>query len=310
MSILMYTWGVLDLKFQAMLPVYRKITYSQLFSFSAILESPPEFDTAWHHHPEYELILILGSTGTRFMGDSIQKFTETELILIGPDLPHCWKEDQGSRNDEAKAYVIHFSADFLGKDFFNIPEGRQIKHLLEQSRLGLRFSPKIEQLAVWKILQIFETFDFDRVLNLLSLLNLLTKSETFEQISSPGFANTVIDNQSERINKVFEYTLASFKKPADLETVAHLAHMSKTAFCRFFRKSTGKTYFEFLKEIRLGHACKLLQESDLSIQQISYDCGYESMSNFNRQFKELIHTSPLKYRYSLAAQNSDQPLRL
>jgi len=287
-----------------MLPVYRKITYSQLFSFSTVLESPPEFDTAWHHHPEYELIWITGSIGTRFMGDSIQQFSETELVLVGPNLPHCWKEDLGNKNPNAKAYVIHFSADFLGKDFFNIPEGRHIKQLLEQSQLGLRFSPEVEQLAIWKIMQLFETADFDRVLNLLGLLNLLAKSDKWTQISSPGFSSSFIENQSERINKVFEYTLENFKKPVDLETVAGLAHMSKTAFCRFFRKSTGKTYFDFLKEIRLGHACKLLQESDLSIHQVGYYCGYESMSNFNKQFKELFATTPLKYRHSILHQNT------
>lgn len=279
-----------------MLPVYRKITYSQLFSFSAVLENPPEFDTAWHHHPEYELILISGSQGTRFMGDSIQKFNQTELVLIGPNLPHCWKEDPNQTNPNAKAYVIHFSENFLGKDFFNIPEGRQIKHLLEQSRFGLRFSPEIEQLAIWKIIQIFETLNFDRVLNLLGLLNLLAKSDKFELISSAGFTSSFIENQSERINKVIEYTLSNFDNPIELDTVAGLVHMSKTAFCRFFRKCTGKTYFDFLKEIRLGHACKLLQESDLSIHQISFNCGYESLSNFNKQFKELFQTSPSKYR--------------
>jgi len=223
---------------------------------------------------------------------------------VGPNLPHCWKEDLGNKNPQAKAYVIHFSADFLGKDFFNIPEGRHIKQLLEQSQLGVRFSPEIEQLAVWKISQIFETTDFDRIMNLLGLLNLLAKSDKFEQISSPGFTSSFIENQSDRINKVFEYTLENFKKPVDLDTVAELAHMSKTAFCRFFRKSTGKTYFDFLKEIRLGHACKLLQESDLSIHQVGSHCGYESMSNFNKQFKEVFATTPLKYRQSLLHQST------
>src|SRR5690606_32345425 len=156
-----------------MLPVYRKITYSQLFSFSAVLENPPEFDTAWHHHPEYELILITGSSGTRFMGDRIQSFGKTELVLIGPDVPHCWKEDSEVKNPLAKAYVIHFSANFLGEVFFNIPESRQLKQLLEVARLGVKFSEKTEQLAVWKMLQLFESIDFDRVLHLLGLLNIL-----------------------------------------------------------------------------------------------------------------------------------------
>lgn len=293
-----------------MIPVYRKITYSQLFSFSTVLECPPEFDTAWHHHPEYELILITGSIGTRFMGDSIQKFNETELVLVGPNLPHCWKEDLGNRNAGAKAYVIHFSADFLGKAFFDIPEGRHIKQLLELSKLGLQFSSNVEQQAVWKILQIFETTDFDRVIHLLGLLNLLAKSENFKQVSSLGFTSSFMGTQSERINKVFDYTLENFDKPTDLETVAALAHMSKTAFCRFFRKSTGKTYFDFLKEIRLGHACKLMQESDLGIRQISYQCGYESISNFNKQFRELFSTTPINYRRTMSRQNANSSTSL
>lgn len=286
-----------------MIPVYRKITYSQLFSFSTILETPPEFETAWHHHPEYELILIIGSTGTRFMGDSIQKFTKTELVLIGPNLPHCWKEDADSPAIDCRAYVIHFSQDFLGKEFFNIPEGRQIKQLLDQSRFGLQFSGAIEDQCLQLIPRIFETADFDRVLNLLQLLNLLAKSEKFFQLSSSGFTDLFLENHSDRINKVFEYTLANFKEPIELEKVAELVCMSRTAFCRFFKKSTGKTYFDFLKEIRLGHACKLLQESDESINHVAYHSGYENMSNFNRQFKELLNTSPLKYRQTMMQQS-------
>ncbi len=285
-----------------MIPVYRKITYSQLFSFSTILETPPEFETAWHHHPEYELILILGSTGTRFMGDSIQKFGETELVLIGPNLPHCWKEDADSPSSDSRAYVIHFSQDFLGKEFFNIPEGRQIKQLLDQSRFGLQFCEGIERKCLQQIPHIFETADFERVLNLLELLNLLAKSDKFFPLSSSGFSDLFIENHSDRINKVFEYTLANFKEPVELETVAELVCMSRTAFCRFFKKSTGKTYFDFLKEIRLGHACKLLQESDESINHVAYHSGYENMSNFNRQFKEFLNTSPLKYRQTMMQQ--------
>lgn len=285
-----------------MIPVYRKITYSQLFSFSTILETPPEFETAWHHHPEYELILILGSTGTRFMGDSIQKFGETELVLIGPNLPHCWKEDADSPSSDSRAYVIHFSQDFLGKEFFNIPEGRQIKQLLDQSRFGLQFCEGIERKCLQRIPHIFETADFERVLNLLELLNLLAKSDKFFPLSSSGFSDLFIENHSDRINKVFEYTLANFKEPVELETVAELVCMSRTAFCRFFKKSTGKTYFDFLKEIRLGHACKLLQESDESINHVAYHSGYENMSNFNRQFKEFLNTSPLKYRQTMMQQ--------
>jgi AraC-like DNA-binding protein len=283
-----------------MSPVYRKITYSQLFSFSTVFENPPLFKTAWHHHPEYELIFILGSVGTRFMGDSIKNFNETELVLIGPHLPHCWKEDPSNVNPNAVAYVVHFSESFLGKEFFRIPEGRLVRQLLDRSQLGLRFFGDIEKECIAKMQRTFETDDFDRVLSLLDLLNFLAKSESYEQLSSAGFTEQVVDNQSDRINRVLEYTLENFNKPIDLKTVSDLAFMSRSAFCRFFKKSTGKTYFDFVKEIRVGHACKLLQETDESIHSVAYNCGYENISNFNRQFKESLNISPLKYRQTIA----------
>ena len=285
-----------------MIPLYRKITHSQLTSFSAVLEHPPEFDTPWHHHPEYELILILGSTGTRFMGDSIAEFREIEMMLIGPNLPHFWKEDPSNKNEKAEAYVIHFSDDFLGKEFFNIPEGKKIKLLLEKSRFGLKFQKELESFCIKKIKDLFEKKEFDRVLILLDLLNTIAESGEFEQLSSPGFVNAFTEKNSERINKIFEYSITNFKESIELETVAGLIYMSKPSFCRFFKKSTGKAYFDFLKELRIGYACKLLQESNMTIIQICYECGYENISNFNRQFKEVIQTTPFKYRQNFLNQ--------
>lgn len=284
-----------------MIPLFRKITHSELTSFSASIERPPEFDTPWHHHPEYELILILGSTGTRFMGDNIAEFREFELILIGPNLPHFWKEDQ-NKNPEAEAYVIHFSEDFLGKEFFDIPEGKKIKLLLERSRFGLKFHADEEDRYVAGIKELFEKNDFDRVMMLLGILNSMSSSERCEQLSSPGFVSFFNHKSSARINRVFEYSITNFKEVIELNTVAQLIHMSKPSFCRFFKKSTGKAYMDFLKELRIGYACKLLQESNMSIIQICYECGYESISNFNRQFKELLRTTPFKYRQNFASE--------
>lgn len=236
------------------------------------------------------------------MGDSIAEFRETEMVLIGPNLPHFWKEDDHNKNKSAEAYVIHFSEDFLGKDFFNIPEGKKIKHLLEQSRFGLKFHNEPDSVYIQKIEKIFSAKEFDRVLILLDLLNMMAKSEKYEQLSTPGFVNFFTEKHSARINTVFEYSITNFKEPIELETVAGLIYMSKPSFCRFFKKSTGKAYFDFLKELRIGYACKLLQESNMSITQICFECGYENISNFNRQFKELIATTPFKYRQNFVEQ--------
>ncbi|MFI5194400.1 MAG: AraC family transcriptional regulator [Chitinophagales bacterium] len=286
-----------------MIPLFRKITHSELSSFSASLERPPEFDTPWHHHPEYELILILGGTGTRFMGDSISEFRDNELILVGPNLPHFWKESEHQKNPEAEAYVIHFTDKFLGKDFFGIPEAEKIKSLLERAKFGLKFHVEPGSLYVKKIKELFEKKRFDRILILLELLNTLAKSTKYEELSSAGFINFFTEKRSTRINRVFEYSITNFKESIDLDTVAKLIFMSKPAFCRFFKKSTGKTYFDFLKELRIGYACKLLQENNMSIIQVCYECGYESISNFNRQFKETLQTTPLHYRQNFGEEN-------
>lgn len=286
-----------------MIPVLRKITHSKLSSFSASLETPPEFDTPWHHHPEYELIMILGATGTRFMGDNIAEFREFELMLVGPNLPHFWKEDK-VKNPLAAAFVLHFSEDFLGNSFFGIPEAQKLRSLLDKSRFGIKFEVQDQPFIVAKVKALFESHDFNRILLLLELLNLLAMSEKNEALASAGFVNFFTDKRSDRINKVFEYSITNFRETIALETVARMIHMSKPAFCRFFKKSTGKAYFDFLKELRIGYSCKLLQESNMSVIQICYECGYESISNFNRQFKELIHLTPFKYRQNFLQSSS------
>ena len=230
------------------------------------------------------------------MGDSIAEFKETELILIGPNLPHFWKEDNKNQNKSAEAFVLHFSEDFLGKDFFNRPEMKKIRRLLDKARLGLKFQPDRESDLVKKIKSLHEKKDFEKLLRLLDLLSRMASSRKFEQLSSLGFANFITEQKSTRINKVFEYSITNFRESIKLETLASLISMSKPSFCRFFKKSTGKSYFDFIKELRIGYACKLLQESNMSIIQICFECGYESISNFNRQFKEIIRENPFKYR--------------
>jgi AraC-like DNA-binding protein len=286
-----------------MIPVFRKITRSELSSFSSAYEKPPEFDTPWHNHPEYELILILGSTGTRFMGDSIAEFREHELVLIGPNLPHFWKES-GQKNKNAEAFVIHFTEDFLGKDFFHLPESKRIKQLLDNSRFALKFQIDGKSQFIEKIKDLFAKKKFDKVLALLDILNAMSKTDKVEKLSNEGFVNFYTEKNSSRIDRIFEYSITNFKKTIDLDTVAKLIYMSKPSFCRFFKKSTGKTYFDFLTELRIGYACKLLQESNMSIIQICYDCGYESISNFNRQFKKLLKSTPFNYRQNFAGDNN------
>lgn len=281
-----------------MIPLYRKITHPSFFSFSSSLECPPEFNTPWHYHPEYELILIMNSNGTRFMGDNISKFENVELVLVGPNLPHFWKEENNDQNSEEEPFacVIHFSEDFLGDKIFKLPEGEKIKRLLNKARFGLVFHEKRTSKVVKKIKQIIEEENFDRIIHLLQILDMLSKSVDHEKLSSEGFVDFFNQKKSTKINIAVEHAMNNFKNKITLEEIAESVHMSKSSFCRFFKRSTGKTYFDFLREIRIGYACKLILENNLSITQIAYECGYENISNFNRQFKTTKKTVPIEYK--------------
>ncbi len=282
-----------------MIPLYKKITRPSSLSFSSSLETPPEFDTPWHYHPEYELILIMNARGTRFMGDDISEFKEVELVLVGPNLPHFWKEENlRSSKDHPKPFacVIHFSEDFLGNRIFELEEGKQIREMLDNSRYGLVFNEGPESILVKRIQELISDEDFNRIIGLLDILNILSKRKNFKMLCSKGFVNIHNKKNSEKINVVVEYAMTNFKEKVVLEEVAELVHMSKSSFCRFFKKSTGRTYIDFLRDIRIGYACKLILEDNLGITQIAYECGYENISNFNRQFKINKKMTPFKYK--------------
>lgn len=282
-----------------MIPLYRKIALSPISSFSALEEKPPLFSTPWHYHPEYELILILNSDGKRFMGDSISDFGKVELNLIGPNLPHFWTSrysDEKNIRRNSNAYVIHFSENFLGNDFFNTPECNEIHDFLSQSKKGLNFPVEKNDPILDDIPIIVNSQGFHRVLKLLNVIEKLSKYD-FRELSSSGFVKKFSVHQSERIIKVYDYILSNFaNKNISLEEVSGVANLSIHSFCRYIKKSTGKTFNHLLREIRIGHACKLIIEDKWSITQVAYESGFNNISNFNRHFKSVMNMQPLEYK--------------
>lgn len=283
-----------------MKPFHKKITYFSSYSFSINREEPPEFDTPWHYHPEFELNYIQGSRGTRFMGDNISEFTEYELTLVGSNLPHFWKEDENCpptiKNYNPSAIVIHFNKSFLGSDFFERPEFSKINELLEHSKRGITFSKKTALKVHNRMNQIVDKPPFERVMLLLEVLHILTQEKKINKLASNGFVNFFAEKKSEKINSIYEYTMSNFKNRITLEEVASLVFMTKESFCRYFKNNTGKTYFDFLIEVRIGYACKLLQQGYLTVSQIGYECGYTNLTNFNRQFKKVVGLKPLEFQ--------------
>lgn len=283
-----------------MQPLLLKIESNSRQSFQIRKDVRPFFYSTWHYHQELELTLILKSKGTRYIGDSIQHFSSGDLVLVGENVPHVWKNSdtyyQGSAGRTAEAIVIHFLKNFAGADFINMPEMSKIKLLIQEAKRGIYFKGKTRALISDKIEALIEKSPFDQVLGFIEILNDMANSQEFQLLSSLGFTSSFSSTNSEQINRVYEYIIEHFRTDITLEKVAQIAHMTPTAFCRFFKSRTRKTFSQFLNEIRISCACRLLMDGKIDISQVCYDSGFNNLSYFNRQFKSIKQTTPSSYR--------------
>lgn len=281
-----------------MKPYVEKVPITEV-SFLIKEESFQNFDVSWHIHPEYELAIILKGQGKRNVGNSIDDFHENEIILLGPNLPHSWHSSNLSKTF-VKQIIVQFSYDFLGKDLFEKPEFGAIKTLLSKAHHGLIFKDQTILTVKKTLLSMLSSNRFDRTISLLNILNLLAGSTNFKELSGLSYSHNLNENDSKKVNKVFRYILDNFRKDISLSELASLSSMTPPAFCNYFKKHTKKTYTQFLNEVRIGHACKLIMEKNLSISQICSDSGFNNISNFNRQFKKITKTNPTDYKKRLA----------
>lgn len=283
-----------------MKPLHEKLVLEPKNSFVLQKDVYPYYPTPWHYHPEYELVLVVKSSGMRTVGDHSEHFTDGDLVFLGPNLPHSYQNDpiyyQDDSSLKAEAIVIHFKEDFLGKGFFNLPEMVQVGQLFNKARYGIKITGNTRQQISDIMLQMHTVNGHKRILQLLSILEILSTSEEIELLTNPGFVQQHLVSDDDRITKVHEYIMKNFQKDISLAEVAEIANMSVPSFCRLFKSSTRKAFSNFVNEIRVGHACRLLLEDRESIAQICYKSGFNNMSNFNRQFKRLKERSPLQYR--------------
>lgn len=268
-------------------------------SFSAEMHSFPNFLKVWHYHQELELVYIIRSEGTRFIGDNIDRFQADELILIGSNLPHMYQNDkeyfESDSGLKAEAFVVHFGPMFLKTDLINVPEFRQIYLLIEAARLGLRFSVETVRKVRDKIETLQSLRDMEQMLCFLEILTLLSKDRKAETIASLGFINHFDQVGDSKLDKVYDHVMHHFQEDIKVDDIADLVSMNKSSFCRYFKRTTQKTFTEFLNEIRIGFACKMLMEKQMGVLEISYYCGYNNISHFNRQFKKKMKMSPSEY---------------
>lgn len=283
-----------------MKPLLEKSIESLNQSFLIKRLEEPFFDPNWHFHPHYQLFTVIKGTGTRFIGDDIRHFEEGDTVFLGPNMPHLWRSDRPYFEKESQlqteGIVVYFKEDFLGNDFFEKPEMFDIKSFLKNSERGLDLTGTLGAEMLGDLNELLGLTGFEGISKLLNILHKLSVTVDYQYISSSNYTNTHKISETERMRIVHEYVLKHFKENINLSTVASLSNMTEAAFCRYFKSRTNKTFSDFVKEIRIGNACKILQNEQKSISQICYESGYNTVSNFNNQFKLLKGVSPLQYQ--------------
>lgn len=262
----------------------------------------PCLDSSWHYHAQFELLYISLSNGIRFVGDSVSQFFPGDLVLVGPYLPHLWRNDPSyySEEDEnkVKTIVIKFTRDFIGEGTFDMPEFAEIQTLLEQSKFGVSFSKSMSSGLHDDLINIVDLSPAERSIKLLGLLQHLSGSEERSILSSSDMRQYTTEN-SQRIDNVLKYISNNYSSYITLNDVADVACMTTNSFCRFFKKSTNKSFTQFLNEVRVRNASRLLVSEDLPVSEVCYAVGYKSTTNFNRQFKQITGYTPKTFNRSL-----------
>jgi AraC-like DNA-binding protein len=282
-----------------LLPKFFKINYPAASTINIVEHKRHHFINSFHYHPELEISLIKKSKGIRFVGDNIEPFEAGDLVFIGSNMPHCWRNDAADVNNlhhQAEMLTIQFSWNFIGDDFYKIPECNAIVEVLRMAARGIRITGKTGQEISEILLSLENLSGISRIISLISILDILSNSTEIFPIASVEYVNTYSNAESSRINKIHQYLVNNFSTQLSLNEVAAVANISATAFCRYLKTKTGKTYSLFLNEIRIKYACKLLVSSALNQSEIAIECGYNTLSNFSIQFKQITGQTPKEYQ--------------
>jgi len=268
--------------------------------FTIFSRTKTEFDFPLHYHEEFEINLIINASGAkRIIGDHIGEIDNLELVLVGPNLPHCWVTHH-CKNKIISEITIQFHKDLIDEKFLDRNQLFFIKEMFEKAKQGIHFSIVTANFVQKRIIELANKQGFLSVLELMSILHLLSTSNDMQLLSGAAFSNVNQSYNSRRVKKVVDYLNQHFDKPISLANVANLANMTEVSFSRFFKQHTGNSFIDNLLEIRLSHASRLLIDTHLPISQIAFNCGFNNISNFNRIFKKKKGCTPKEFREDYA----------
>jgi AraC-like DNA-binding protein len=283
-----------------MKPHLLKIPKEDEHSFSVRYDIVSHFYNKWHYHPELELVHIIEASGRQFIGDSIHHFKNNDLILLGSNLPHLWRCDERflekNSNLKVEAVIIHFLPECFGPEFFKLPENKALLRLFQRAQMGIRVKNQSRFIVSSLMRQLVNAKNSERIILLLQILQTIAHSRQTKTICSEGLTFQYSSSEAERLNTIYQFILNNFTKQITLEQISNIAHLTPNGFCRYFKSRIKKTFSRFLVEVRIGHACKLLAESDKPVAHICYECGFNNFSNFNRHFKSIAGRTPLNHR--------------
>ncbi|QLE84105.1 helix-turn-helix domain-containing protein [Shewanella sp. Scap07] len=287
-----------------MKPMCEKVIPSTNSSWRYVKYDIPQIDFNWHYHPEYEVCLTLNSQGLRYVGDNIADYADADLVLVGPNMPHTW---HSSPNEDGSMQVVHVAQipkvwiENLSADH---PEMTALETMLKRSGRGLLFSSHSGERAKALFERMTQEDTFQRYILLLELFNIMLQDEDPQPLSSSFFSyGDKTDAGIDKLDRVIEYIYKNFDSALYADDMAKLAHMSTNHFHRFFKRRTERTLTEFINQLRIGKACKLLITSNHPIAVISDKCGFNNISNFNRQFLSIKSCTPSQFRKQIRAKH-------
>ncbi|MFX0556674.1 AraC family transcriptional regulator [Maribacter sp. CXY002] len=258
------------------------------------------FDPHWHFHSEYQLFMVLKGSGTRFIGDSVKSYKPGDITFTGPNLPHLWRSDETNEQELNIAWsegvVVYFKEDFFSNKLIDSEEAIRIRQIFHKSLRGMEFKGQTALTLKSLMQELVPMRGFKGVLQLMRILDVISRSKDYNLLASPGYSNTLREADTERMYKVYAFVMNHFKEKMSIAQLAQLTNMTPTSFSRYFKVHANKSFSDFVSEIRIGHACKLLIEAKMNVSQACYESGFQTLSNFNKQFKAITKRTPLAYK--------------
>jgi len=246
----------------------------------------------WHFHPEYEIVFVEGASGTRHIGDHISRYQDGDLVFIGPNIPHL-NFDYGVETT-CETIVVQMKEDFLGKEFFTLPEMAGVKKLFDKAKYGLSFPDSTKKIAGEKLKKLITLGQFEQLVELLQIFQLLASSE-MTILNTRPVADKSIKKDMGRIERIYHYIEENYQQKVDVNQAAQLSNLTTAAFCRYFKKITRMTFTEFLNQYRITQAKKLLLQQH-TITEACYGSGFDNLSYFNKTFRKLAGENPSAFR--------------